>query len=449
MPLRVALASLILCLLSLACQSIPPTPTIPPPDIRATVEALVSEALPTPEPTPTSAPTPTPTPTATPALTSTSTPQPTETPTPIPTNTPTPTPAGGIIHRTGKVHTLTGQAAKLMREGDQLYAAGEFAEALLKYQAAQEAADKPMQVIKSWIGHSYRALGDLQQASLYFGRAVELRDNAADRTSLAIVYRDTNQCPDAVRESHAVLEMDAEATNGFHPYVEVHLILASCLTRTADYDSALEHVDKALWIAKESGVRRERLNQIAFQRGDIEAVATGLMYPEDLLSAYAAQEATLGLELFQNGMYQQSVVAFTSALEKNWSPSGAIYHHLASSYSALGDHENALRFFTLAIEVRDDTYNRAWRAIEYANYGECDQAMADVSVAREQTPTVEAGFHSTAEILRVESFCWGLAGDLERSIATLEGAIELAETADYPPEEIAFLRESLRYLQGQ
>ena len=91
-----------------ACTSgAPPSPT---PDIPATVEAAVQQALPTPTPTPTPdipatvraevaatmaampTETPTPTPTATPLPTATPTPTPTATPTPTPTPTATPLP---------------------------------------------------------------------------------------------------------------------------------------------------------------------------------------------------------------------------------------------------------------------------------------------------------------------------------------------------------------------
>ena len=73
----------------LGCIS--PSPTTPPtPNIAATVEVLVSQALPTSEPT--LPPTSTPAPTNTPEPTPTNTPEPTATPTPTPTLTPTPSP---------------------------------------------------------------------------------------------------------------------------------------------------------------------------------------------------------------------------------------------------------------------------------------------------------------------------------------------------------------------
>ena len=101
-------------LMTAACSQPPPTPT---PDLEATIEAMVQEAIPTPTPTPTTnveatiasgvqatmeamptptatpepTPTHTPTPTATPVPTPTHTPTPTATPVPTPTHTPTPT----------------------------------------------------------------------------------------------------------------------------------------------------------------------------------------------------------------------------------------------------------------------------------------------------------------------------------------------------------------------
>ena len=91
------LSALALVLLTLACQTTPPTPA---PDISATVTALIEEQMAaataqptyTPHPTSTQLPTSTPYPTPTPLPTYTPIPTPTNTPTPTPTPTPTATP---------------------------------------------------------------------------------------------------------------------------------------------------------------------------------------------------------------------------------------------------------------------------------------------------------------------------------------------------------------------
>ena len=89
MPLRLILASLVLCLLSLACQTAP-TPPTPRADIPATVETLISEDLAIPDSTPTPFPTPTTMPTM---PTNPLTPTSTATPIPRPSQTASPTQA--------------------------------------------------------------------------------------------------------------------------------------------------------------------------------------------------------------------------------------------------------------------------------------------------------------------------------------------------------------------
>ena len=48
------------------------------------------------------------------------------------------------------------------------------------------------------------------------------------------------------------------------------------------------------------------------------------------------------------------------------------------SYRELGDEDAALRYFSLALEVRDDSYGRAWRSVYYWNLGDCKRALEDV-----------------------------------------------------------------------
>ena len=64
----------------------------------------------------------------------------------VPTPTLLPTPA---LHRTGPNTWLSGEAATLAREGDELFAAGRFTEAIAKYQEAQMHLDQPSQVLHS------------------------------------------------------------------------------------------------------------------------------------------------------------------------------------------------------------------------------------------------------------------------------------------------------------
>lgn len=324
----------------------------------------------------------------------------------------------------------------MVREGNELFAAGQFEEALVRFQEAQVSAGEPLQVLQSWIGHSHRSVGNLDQAIYHFGQAVEIRDNQGDRSSLANVLKDNNQCAEAIPESYVVLGMDAETTEGYHPYVEANLVLATCLTRSEDYDAALEHIEQAETLAVEYGIRQERIDQIVSQGTDIESIASGLMYVEDYLSVYASRDVTRGLEFLERGVYPEAILAFESAQDWNWMPSGYIFHLLGASYSAQGDHQNAILNYSLALDVRDDAYNRVFRAGEHLLYEECGPATADGLAALALPPYVEPGFHTSSDASFTVGYCMGLGGQLVESLVYLEESISLAQRNSYTAEGV-------------
>ena len=115
-------------------------------------------------------------------------------PTPLPTQ---------VLHRTGPDTWLRGEAALLAREGDELFANGRFAEAIAKYRTAQEHLDQPNQVLHSLLGHSFRALDNLDEALQQFTTALDIHDNSTDRNNRAMVYLMTNRCPEAQADARA------------------------------------------------------------------------------------------------------------------------------------------------------------------------------------------------------------------------------------------------------
>ena len=123
------------------------------------------------------------------------------------------------------------------------------------------------------------------------------------------------------------------------------------------------------------------------------------MYPEDFLSELAFRKFNEALEFFYQGNYREAIGALESAQQLNWRPSGLILNSLGRSYRDSGDGETAVQYFSQAVELRDDSYNRAWRALEHFSMGDCVRASSNGRAALAKQPYAEPGFHTSVEAL--------------------------------------------------
>ena len=480
-PARILFCTAILLFTLGACQSAPAQEAPPPvpthlsiretatSDVQSAVNAPLGPTAVSPEPTPASQPVPTdPAPPVLPPTVTLPTVLPTLAPPPTivrptipdPALSPTITPGGPqlrstpviptaspvptrVLHRTGPDTRLTGTTALLAREGDELFAAGRFAEAIAKYREAQEHLDQPSQVLHSWSGHSFRELGDYGEALHQFTAALDVRDNSSDRNNRAMVYLLTNRCPEAQADAQASLNMEPAIGEGSHSYIEALVILAECQLRLEQYEQALEYGNLAQELALLHNVRTDRLNDLSVFLGQLEAVVQGLMYPEDFLSELAFRKLSEALDFFYQGYYRAAIGALESAQQLNWRPSGLIFNLLGRSYSDSGDSETAVGYFSQAVELGDDSYNRSWRALEYFSMGDCARASSDGLAALAKQPYSEPGFHTSVEGSWIVGYCLALDGHLKDALVPLEEAIGLARENGYPPEEISYMEDVL------
>ena len=141
--------------------------------------------------------------------------------------------------------------------------------------------------------------------------------------------------------------------------------------------------------------------------------------------------------------------ADTKKLYPYWNPqeqahgkeSSRILNRLARSYSGLGDDVTATKYFTRAIEVRDNAFNRVWRALGYFWQWDCENAYPDAEQALALDPYVEPGFHTSVEASWITSNCLGASGYIEEALADLEVAIRLARESDYPDLRVSHMQE--------
>ena len=100
----------------------------------------------------------------------------------------------------------------------------------------------------------------------------------------------------------------------------------------------------------------------------------------------------------------------------------------------------ALRYFSEAIDLRDDAFNRSYRAKEFFGLDDCENSMGDSKVVLTQEPYAEPGFHTLVDAWTVMGICQIRAGQYKSGILHLEKAKELACPSGYPAHEIEYLR---------
>ena len=405
---------LVLLLACLGCQEPPPPPTPTP-----TIIII-----------PTQFPTAIPDPTVQPAGTSAGIAV-------LPAESPTP----AIVYRTSNIETFDGLVVPIIDEANALFAQGKYSQAITKYKEAQRVVNEPSRAIQGQIGLSYRFIRDNEQAIHHFSKAIDVHDTSADRVNRASVYLYNGQCQEAMQDAQVALAMEPSTGTGFHTDVEAHLPLAHCFTQNEQYELALAHVDSALTIANEYKFSYERIEQIAALKVEIEAVAEGDAYPEDLLVGYASEDFAVGLLYFYQVRSSEAIAAFQSAQRYHGKPSSSILHMLARSYVQAGDSESGLRYFSEAIEVRDDALNRYWRSHRYSIIGDCEKAVEDSNAALNRQPHIEPGFHTSVEAFLIIAGCQSLNGQFELEVTDFEEALKLAEESGYQPELISLISE--------
>ena len=341
---------------------------------------------------------------------------------------------------------LSGDVLLLMDQGDVLFDDGRYLDAIAKYEEAEEKHGGRLGVAQNRMGSSQLRLENYDLAIQHHTNHIEIGDKSNRRVNRAIAYSYSNRCPEAIDDARAALRMEPVVGEGFHTHVEAYVVLADCLVRSGDYSLALEHFDSVFALAAEHGFRDSRIASFSRQQSAISDIADGLAYPEDFLNGPASLYSKYGHAYFEQGLYEQAIGSFESAAEKNWTDSGNLFNLLGVSYSKLGLHQEALRYFSRAIEVRDDGNNRMSRAFEYLNVENgCDLAVIDAEAALGHPPLVREGSNSHSGALWVRGQCYVYWGLLDFALTDVEEAIRLARESGGSPF-IASMEEAYQAL---
>lgn len=343
----------------------------------------------------------------------------------------------------GKQESFQGETEAAVERGEDAFAQGRYQEALEEFLEAQRLHSSPSPVLQNWIGNSYSAMGQHNQAIQHYTNAIELEDDAANRTNRGELYRERGQCSAAIEDAKTALALEPVSTDGYHTDIEANIILAGCYAQEGNYLIALQHTNAAYSLATEHNIRAERVEEIRHQRESIQLILEGKAWPEDLLSGPVLAILKTGLELYERGEYQEAIAQFKEAQTQHSQPSGNIQTWIGGVYSAMGQHETAIKHYTDAIDIRDNAYHRIRRAWEYANNGRCTEATADAETALAMPPYTEPQYHTGTEAHWILANCYMTQGNRETALRYGKAGINLARQHGYTEEEIRLLEETL------
>lgn len=208
--------------------------------LAAAVACALPEDAPTPRPTYTQYPTYTPVATATPR--------------PTYTHYPTNAAATGdfaVAEVDGSTEWFFGAAAAAADKGQEQFANGEYEAAIASFKEAQRHRGKPSEVLESWIGLAYDALGQYDIAIVHHSNVIAINDDAVSRVNRAGSYFNNAQCEPAISDAQAALAKEPATGEGFSTDAEANLVLASCYYEQSKYLQALQHADASIKIAND------------------------------------------------------------------------------------------------------------------------------------------------------------------------------------------------------
>ena len=326
-----------------------------------------------------------------------------------------------------------------IEKAKQAFYQGRYQDALEGFLEAQRLHGEPSVVLQSFIGNSYRALGQNEATIHHFTNALEVKDNPTDRINRGTLYMETGQCSPAIEDAKAALTMEPDAGEGIHTDAEANYILAICYAQQSDYLLALQHAEIAPEIAEENHYTAIDLETMSLTKESIQAVLDGTAWPEDLLFEPTLTYFTKGIELLEIGNYEEAITILKTAQEKHGTPSGTIQVLIGVGYRALGYHEIALTHYNNAIEIREDPHHRVSRATEYANQGRCAEATTDAETALSMNPYSEPGYHTSAEAHWILAAC----SPEEQDQIHMDQALAIARAHGYTQEDIDFSSETV------
>lgn len=246
----------------------------------------------------------------------------------------------------------------------------------LAVKKAKEQNDYMFIYYESWLGYVYSNIGEHENARKHSINAVEIAEsmNIEDQLPtcyliLAFVYRNANEMEKAIENFTKSYEKSIEIGDSSNIHTALHEI-GNVYYILGDYKSAIEYHKKALLI-------REKLNSISYLMYSYNDIANDYLYTDSIQIAldyylkaaefaemqnnkYAlfrillgVENAYLSLEDFEKG---KKILSKMKIIADELNVKSIFYelnNVLYGYYKRLGNYENALKYFELALLYKD------------------------------------------------------------------------------------------------
>ena len=150
---------------------------------------------------------------------------------------------------------------------------------------------------------------------------------------------------------------------------------------------------------------------------------------------------------FGRGSYQEALEDFLDAQQLHGRTSHVLQNQIGTGYLAMGQLEEAIRHFTVALEVRDTATGRVARGTTYAMYLECARAAEDAKAALAMEPATGDGIHTDVRANAILSSCYTQQGNYLQALQHADAALEIAGKYQYRGsdlETLSLARDSLQ-----
>jgi tetratricopeptide (TPR) repeat protein len=236
-----------------------------------------------------------------------------------------------------------------------------------------ESQEKDTQwMLYAGIGRNYEALGMHNEAIRYSQKAIQvLSDNDPGLgylyESMANNYMGLQQYHEAIKHFSRILELDPQ----FERRDEIHLKMAECHHRLANYAMALESYEKILELKQITGKKKDLVwiyLKIAECRFRLESYEKSLLVTLEILRRNprnklerAEARSFLTNNYYELGRYKEAAEEGekTIALARRFTNDDLFYIRMALSYHKLGDKKSFAKYRSLCRKMfKEDNWNK-------------------------------------------------------------------------------------------
>ena len=145
--------------------------------------------------------------------------------------------------------------------------------------------------------------------------------------------------------------------------------------------------------------------------------------------------------LFEDAKYEEALEKYIKAQSVHGEPSRILQNRIGLTYTAMGQPEEAIKHFSIAIQTEDTRQDRINRAEAYASLHHYTEAIRDINVALLMDPEEDEPLEVKIGIHALATNCYIGLENYSRAEDYRQAGLKLAEENDYSDENTATLVE--------